>query len=90
VSHGCVRLARAVELARLLLASEPGWSAQRVDEVLASGPETTTVSLTKPLPVALMYMTAFTVDGGVAFRPDVYGWDGEVLRRLDAEGRGRA
>jgi len=89
VSHGCVRLARAVELARLLLSTEPGWSAQRVDEVLA-GPETTTVTLHKPLSVALMYMTAFTIDGGVAFRPDVYGWDGEVLRRLDAGGRGRA
>jgi murein L,D-transpeptidase YcbB/YkuD len=89
VSHGCVRLAQAVELARRLLAAEPGWSAERVDEVLA-GPETTTVKLSRPLPVALMYMTAFTVDGGVAFRPDVYGWDAEVLRRLDAGGSGRA
>lgn len=83
VSHGCVRLERAVDLARLLLSTEPGWSPQRVDEVLA-GSETTEIKLQRPVPVMLAYMTAFAVNGGLAFRQDVYGWDAEVLRRLDA------
>lgn len=89
VSHGCVRLERAVDLARLLLSTEPGWSPQRVDEVLA-GSETTEVKLRKPVPVLLVYMTAFAANGGIAFRPDVYGWDVDVLRRLDAQRPGVA
>jgi murein L,D-transpeptidase YcbB/YkuD len=89
VSHGCVRLERAVDLARLLLSTEPGWSPQRVDEVLA-GSETTEVKLQRPVPVMLAYMTAFAVNGGIAFRQDIYGWDAEVLRRLDARRPGVA
>ena len=89
VSHGCVRLERAVDLARLVLSTEPGWSPERVDQVLA-GAETVEVKLSRPVPVMLMYMTAFSTGGGIAFRPDVYGWDAEVLRRLDAQGPGAA
>jgi len=90
VSHGCVRLERAVELARLVLSTEPGWSPERMDLVLAGG-ETTEVKLSRPLPVMLMYMTAFSIaDGAIAFRPDVYGWDARVLRRLDARSPGSA
>jgi murein L,D-transpeptidase YcbB/YkuD len=89
VSHGCVRLERALELAQLLLSTEPGWSAQRMNEVLASG-ETREVKLSRPVPVTLGYFTAFPTDVGIAFRPDVYGWDAAVLRRLDAARPGSA
>ena len=81
VSHGCVRLAQAVDFAKTLLADEPGWSAQRVDETLASG-ETTRINLTRKVPVRLMYFTAFPDGDRVAFRPDVYGWDGQLLQML--------
>lgn len=84
VSHGCVRLERAVDLAKLLLSGEQGWSAERVDEVLQND-DTTTVTLKQKLAVTLIYLTAFAgPDGSVSFRPDVYGWDAEVLRLLDA------
>ena len=36
-SHGCVRLEHAVELARTLVAEEPGASAGRIDRILTSG-----------------------------------------------------
>lgn len=84
VSHGCVRLARALDLAQLLLTTQAGWSPDRLSEALASG-ETTEVKLPHPIQVMLSYMTAFAqADGRIAFRPDVYGWDNEVLRQLDA------
>ena len=85
VSHGCVRLARALDLAQALLATEAGWSSERINAVLASG-ETTEVKLATPVPVFLNYLTAYPTPVGMAFRPDVYGWDSEVLRRLDAAG----
>ena len=83
VSHGCVRLAQAVELARTLLSSQPGWSAARVDQTLAAG-ETTRIALDRPVPVRLIYLTAFPEGGRIAFRPDIYGWDAQLLRMLDA------
>jgi murein L,D-transpeptidase YcbB/YkuD len=83
VSHGCVRLERALDLAQLLLSTEPGWSPERINQVLASG-ETTEVKLSKPVPVVLLYQTAFSAGGAIAFRQDVYGWDPDVLQRLDA------
>lgn len=83
VSHGCVRLQAAVQFAKVLLAKEAGWSEQRVDAVIAKG-DTTQVKLQHKVPVRLMYLTAFADGGRIAFRPDVYGWDGDLLRRLDA------
>lgn len=82
VSHGCVRLAQAVDFAKTLLADEPGWSAEKVDETLASG-QTTRVNLTHKVPVRLIYLTAFPEGGRIAFRPDVYGWDAQLLQMLD-------
>lgn len=82
VSHGCVRLAQAVPFAKTLLSNEPGWSPDRVDQVLASG-ETTRITLAHKVPVRLIYLTAFPADGRIAFRPDVYGWDARLLQTLD-------
>lgn len=80
VSHGCVRLEKAVDLARTVLAND-GQSAGKVDELIAKG-ETTTVKLNTPVPVRLMYLTAFPEGGRVGFRPDIYGWDAQLLRLL--------
>lgn len=83
VSHGCVRLARAVELARTLVAQQAGWSAERLDKVLASR-RTVRVKLDRPVPVRLMYLTAVPQqDDQVAYLSDVYGWDAELLGLLD-------
>ncbi len=81
VSHGCVRLERALDLASLLLARE-GWTPQRLSDALAGG-ETRTVKLDRPVPVRLMYLTAVPEAGRLALVPDLYGWDAQVLDRLD-------
>jgi murein L,D-transpeptidase YcbB/YkuD len=85
VSHGCVRLERALDLARLLLSQDAtGWPPERVDETL-SGSDTTTIRLQQSIPVEIFYWTAWVgPDGSVSFRDDVYGWDAAVLRQLDA------
>jgi murein L,D-transpeptidase YcbB/YkuD len=73
VSHGCVRLERAVDFAKLVLARD-GWDAARVDSVIAGG-KTTNVKLSAPFDVRLYYWTAWVENGQVQFRRDVYGWD---------------
>lgn len=84
-SHGCIRVERAVDLAVHVLEDEgQGWTRQRLADALDAG-ETQRIPLTRPLPVYILYWTAFVeADGSVQFREDVYGRD----RRLAAALRG--
>jgi len=82
-SHGCIRLARPLELADQVLrvGGVPGWDKRRIDNVVASA-KRTVVNLKDPLPVHITYMTAW-VDNGVSnFRQDIYGHDTKLLAAL--------
>jgi murein L,D-transpeptidase YcbB/YkuD len=82
LSHGCMRLERPNDLAKRLLRNDPAWPATRIDMVIASG-KTTRVPLIRPVPVYVVYWTAFVDDQGqVDFRPDVYRWDEKLLDML--------
>ncbi|MBT8335208.1 MAG: L,D-transpeptidase family protein [Gemmatimonadetes bacterium] len=82
-SSGCIRVENALDLAEFLLADQPGWTAQRIRDVVAGGVERS-VNLTAPLPVYLLYFTAFVAaDGTLHFRDDIYSRDGAVLRALN-------
>ena len=84
-SHGCIRLARPIDLAEKLLANTPAWSRERIDRVLESG-KRTVVRLPANLPVHLTYATVWVDgDGEVQFRPDIYQRD----TRLDEALSGR-
>jgi murein L,D-transpeptidase YcbB/YkuD len=88
VSHGCVRLQRPLELANLLFQGDDDWTPDRIDQVIADG-KTVRAPLQKPVPIFIMYWTAFLdVKGRVNFRDDVYGWDA-ALMGLIAAGRNR-
>ncbi len=81
-SSGCVRLERPFELARWLLAREGHPSADRIEALVKSG-QTQTIHLKKPVPIYIVYLTAFLSDEGeVSFRRDVYGRDGRLLQAL--------
>jgi len=83
VSHGCVRLQKAVDLAKQVLSTDAsGWPPDRVDQVLASR-DTTTIKLDRKIPVRLVYLTAFAEGDHVAFRDDIYGWDAQLLPLID-------
>ena len=43
------------------------------------------VKLKTPIPVRLLYQTAFFDGSRVQFRPDVYGWDNNVAKALGLE-----
>jgi len=82
-SSGCVRVENPFDFAALLLDNKPAWSREKIDQVVASG-KTTTVHLKAPLPVLLLYWTAWVDEDGLTnFRHDIYGRDGRVLDALD-------
>jgi murein L,D-transpeptidase YcbB/YkuD len=74
-SHGCVRLEQPEKLAQYVLADQPEWTAERIQEAMHGGQEKT-VKLKAPIPVYLGYWTARTsADGLLQFRDDLYGID---------------
>jgi murein L,D-transpeptidase YcbB/YkuD len=77
-SLGCMVLPDIAPLAKVLLAADPAWPEGRIDGMLAVG-GTETVTLAKPLPLHVVYETAWVdEDGTLEFRGDVYGWDKQM------------
>jgi len=78
-SHGCVRVQDAVAFANAI-ATEEG-AGDRFQEAMA-GQQEKWVKLRSPIPVRLLYHTAFWDGSRLQFRPDVYGWDDNVAAGL--------
>ncbi|PCO05827.1 murein L,D-transpeptidase [Microbulbifer flavimaris] len=75
-SHGCIRLEKPLEFARMMLLEQNEWQPARAEQYLNSG-RTRAVTLKKPLPVYIAYWTAWVdEDGLLQFRPDIYERDG--------------
>ena len=85
-SHGCIRLARPLDLAEQVLRAGgvSGWNRDRINQVVASA-KNTVVNLQSPLPVHITYMTAWVDGDFVNFRPDIYGHDAKLLAALDGK-----
>ena len=84
-SHGCIRLEKPLDLADALLKDDPKWAPETLREAIAEG-GTRIVSLRHPLPVHILYFTAWADDAGtVEFRRDVYGEDAKLAAALAHE-----
>jgi murein L,D-transpeptidase YcbB/YkuD len=84
-SHGCIRLERPVQLAEYLLREDPDWRGPRLREEIVSG-EHKTVKLPRPIPVHILYFTAWVEDNGtLQFRKDIYGHDAKLAAALRKE-----
>src|SRR5262249_14796518 len=82
LSHGCVRVERARDLALLVLAGQPAGRPEALDRALAS-PTTSVVTVARPLPVYLLYWTALVDDEGrLQLRDDPYDRDARVAAGL--------
>jgi murein L,D-transpeptidase YcbB/YkuD len=84
LSHGCVRVEDPVQLADFALDGQNGWDEERIREAMEDSREgeSREVPLEQPVPVYLLYLTAFVRDGELHFRSDPYGKDGRAMRRL--------
>lgn len=85
-SHGCIRVEDPLALARFVLAPDPEWNEERIRRAMAPGSEESrTVSLSRKVPVYILYLTAFAQDGQIHFRNDLYDMDSRAMRRLGEE-----
>ncbi|ANT61374.1 peptidoglycan-binding protein [Salipiger sp. CCB-MM3] len=85
-SHGCVRLSDPHDFAYALLARQTADPQGFFQSKLATGREQR-VNLDQPVPVHLIYRTAFTtVKGEMEYREDVYGRDARIWEALSAAG----
>ncbi|SHF86687.1 Putative peptidoglycan binding domain-containing protein [Microbulbifer donghaiensis] len=74
-SHGCIRLEKPLEFARMMLAEQNNWSEARIERAMLSS-RTQGIELENPIPVYIAYWTAWVDDEGLLqFRPDIYGRD---------------
>lgn len=81
-SHGCIRLSDPVALATQVLADQPEWTIEKVRAAM-QGEDNLRVDLSHPVPVCIVYSTAFARDDGdVFFYADVYELDSELDRLL--------
>ena len=73
-SHGCVRLDEPMKLAQYVLRDQPEWTGDRIRAAMDAGTERA-VALKQPLPIYLVYFTAWEDGGVLKTVPDVYGID---------------
>jgi murein L,D-transpeptidase YcbB/YkuD len=75
---------RADDLALHVLTDGTGrWTKRRLEEAIVSA-GSSRIALARPLPVYILYLTAFAdPDGAMQFRDDVYGRDRRTAAMLD-------
>ncbi len=83
-SHGCIRIQKPIELALYLLRKDSRWNREALlgalDEVVDR-----TVPLPEPIPIHLLYWTAWADENGtIEFRRDIYGRDAPLLEAMRA------
>ncbi|MFH1007933.1 MAG: L,D-transpeptidase family protein [Candidatus Latescibacterota bacterium] len=81
-SSGCIRIEKPIELAEYLLRDNPKWTRDTILAAIDKRVEQT-VGLPEPIPVHLLYCTAWAEeDGSIQFRKDIYGRDQRVYDAL--------
>lgn len=85
-SHGCIRLSDPFDFAYALLAAQSDDPVGLFQSHLKTGTESR-VTLDAPLPVHLVYFTAYPANTGrMEYRRDIYGRDAAIFRALTDAG----
>jgi len=85
-SHGCIRVADPFDLAHALLSVQSDDAEAEFKAALKTGNETL-VKLKSPVPVHLVYFTAYPeTRGRIGYRRDVYGRDALLWQALSTAG----
>lgn len=82
LSHGCVRVQKARELAIRILEGDKKWNVEKIDAAMRSASEQQ-YSLNRKIPVYIAYFTAVADENGfVAFFDDIYKRDNRLAKQL--------
>ncbi|MCS4436151.1 L,D-transpeptidase family protein [Aquiflexum gelatinilyticum] len=82
LSHGCIRIQKPFEFAKILLSNQPSWTDEKITSAMHQSKEVT-VNLDRKIPVALIYLTHWADSrGNLYFRNDIYDRDGEIYQAL--------
>jgi len=83
-SHGCIRIQHPIELAVYLLRNDPRWNRDALLAALDDA-EDRSVPLPEPMPIHLLYWTAWAdQDGTIEFRRDIHDRDTPLWKALRA------
>jgi murein L,D-transpeptidase YcbB/YkuD len=81
-SHGCIRLEKPIELARLVLQKATSKSPAILEELMAAGDEKW-IELDRRIPVYILYLTAWVeTNGAVHFHTDPYERDARLSKQV--------
>ncbi|CAN1549850.1 YkuD_like domain containing protein [Flavobacteriaceae bacterium] len=84
-SHGCIRVAKPVELANEILKDDKNWTPEKIDAAMHKGKESW-YTLKNKIPVYIGYFTAWVDDKGeIHFYDDVYQRDDRLATMLFEE-----
>ena len=81
LSHGCIRVQQIKPLASYALSGDVGSGVERLDAAIATA-LTTRLAVKAPIPLYVVYFTAFPSPDGLQFRPDVYGRDKRLIAAM--------
>ena len=82
ISHGCVRVAKAKELALAILEDDKTWTPEKINDAMKAGKESI-CSLKNKIPVYIGYFTAWVDEQGeINFYKDVYERDERLAELL--------
>ncbi|MGH7469036.1 MAG: L,D-transpeptidase family protein [Longimicrobiales bacterium] len=85
-SHGCIRVERPADLARLLVRLQTDQDPNDLEKLVSRKRESW-IKLTRPLPIYILYFTVWVEeDGTVRYHHDIYGRD----EQLQSQQRGMA
>jgi L,D-transpeptidase YcbB len=83
-SHGCIRLSDPAKLANYLLKEDKDWTPENIDAAMNAGTEKF-VKLKNPLPVLIIYYTAWeNENGSFHFADDIYDYDKTIMNNMFA------
>lgn len=81
-SHGCIRVAKARDLAVKILEDDKEWTPKKIDAAMNAGKEST-YNLKNKIPVYIGYFTAWVdYDGNINFYKDIYHHDDKIADLL--------
>ena len=82
LSSGCIRVQDPFELTEYLLDNPEKWNLEKIDQAINTG-KTSQVQINKEVYIHILYWTAWSENGILQFRDDLYSLDMDLYKKLD-------